>query len=94
MRTLFSKCDSSGNGKLSLEEFEAALAFCGLFPKIVDLKKLYQFYDVNGDGVCYNEFINGLSTTKLSKRQTEICEGAWKVIDKDGTGKADGTLVL
>lgn len=40
-----------------------------LFPKIFDLKKLHQCYDVDGDGyICYNEFINALLPAKLSVR--------------------------
>lgn len=69
MRSLFTQFDTNGNGKLDLAEFEAALASCGLFPKVTDLKKLHQYYDVDQDGqICYNEFINGLLPNKLTQR--------------------------
>ena len=33
-----------------------------LFPKMVDLKAVHKYYDVDGDGtICYNEFVNALA---------------------------------
>jgi len=59
MRKVFKAHDFNGNGKLDLAEFEEALAEFGLFPKIVDLKALHQFYDLDKDGqISYAELIN------------------------------------
>jgi len=62
IKMIFNDFDFNKNGKLELEEFEQALGHFGLFPKMVDLKALHKFYDVDGDGtISYNEFIKALA---------------------------------
>lgn len=96
MRTIFKKYDYNGNGKLDITEFEEALAAFGLFPKIVDLKALHKYYDLDQDGnISYNEFINQLSDTKLSKRKSDIIEKLWANLDKccNNSGEITGQCI-
>jgi len=84
----------NGNGKLDLAEFEEALGAFGLFPKMVDLKAIHKYYDVDGDGnICYNEFVNALSDQKMCKRKTDMVEKAWVAICKPGAQEVTGNEV-
>lgn len=52
----------------------------------MDLKALHKYYDNDQDGnISYNEFVNQLSDTKLSKRKSEIVEKLWAALDNSCT---------
>ena len=64
---------------------------CRFFPKQFDLKNLHKFYDTTGDGaVSYNEFVNALSTNKLSTRCFNMVENAWSKVDKNKSNECSG----
>jgi Ca2+-binding EF-hand superfamily protein len=79
--------DDNGNKKLDLEEFTNALNTFGIFPKVTEIQALMKYYDINCDGnIGYEEFIRGLREP-LSERRSGMVEAAFKLMDKDGSGK-------
>lgn len=87
LRRIFMQMDFNGNKKLDASEFEQALAAYGIFPKKVELQALMKFYDIDGDGnITYEEFLSGLRE-ELSERRVAMVKKAFKMLDKDASGK-------
>jgi Ca2+-binding EF-hand superfamily protein len=61
MRETFNKFDRNGNGKLELDEFEAALNSYGMFLKKYEAQALIKYFDKDGDKcINFHEFIGAL----------------------------------
>ena len=65
LQRIFEKADTNGNHKLSLKEFEKALAGFGFFPKVTDLQALLKYYDKSGDNqIDLDEFVSAIRYKK------------------------------
>ena len=63
--------------------------------KQVDLKALFRYFDVSGEGrVCYNEFVEALCDKNVTRRKVEIVEVAWSVLDPLNSGFCTGKQML
>jgi len=86
LQRIFEKADANGNHRLSLKEFEKALANFGFFPKVVDLQALLKHYDTNGDGqIDFDEFIVAVREP-LNERRRKLVDKAWRKLDPDHSG--------
>jgi Ca2+-binding EF-hand superfamily protein len=84
LKKVFKQADDDGNLRLSDEEFEEVLSFCGIFIPRADQNKLFRHFDVNGDGtVSLDEFQFALKTPPNSRRSNMIAM-AWDKINADG----------
>lgn len=83
LQRIFQKADVNGNQKLSLKEFEKALAAFGFFPKVVDLQALLKYYDKNGDGqISLDEFLSAIRDP-LNERRRKLVDKAWRKLDSN-----------
>lgn len=83
----FRIADDNGNKKLDREEFEEVLNYSGLFPTSANMTKLFNHFDISGDGnISLDEFYTALQGD-LNPRRLDIVMKAFAKIDKDGSGE-------
>ncbi|GJS98028.1 calmodulin-like protein 1 [Tanacetum coccineum] len=86
MRRVFNKFDKNKDGKISKEEYGAAVGVLGSKNTKSDVIKAFQAIDIDGDGfVDFDEFMQAQKSEGGVK--TGDIKSAFKVFDLDGNGK-------
>jgi len=78
------RADLAGQGRLSAQEFERAIASFNLFPSKVELQTLTKGFG-NGDSIEIDRFLGSLRGT-LNSRRLNIVKIAFEAADQDGDG--------
>merc|ERR1712139_715814 len=89
LKNLFISLDDNGDGQLTMEEITSGLGKLGMEGMGARMLKIMEECDTDGNGVIdYTEF---LAATLDRKRviQRDVCWNAFRVFDKDGSGKID-----
>lgn len=92
MGTQFRIIDRDRSGKLSKEEFNIALdclfkAYKVTF-SVTEKNELYNFFDRDGGGVDYNEYIRSVRGD-MNEFRLNWVDQAFNIMDKDGSGVID-----
>jgi len=87
LREAFMNLDENGDGLLSLAELKVGLDKAGLTDIAPELKEIMSGIDADGSGVIdYTEFL-AASLDKHCYVEEDVCWQAFRVFDKDGSGK-------
>ncbi|KAJ9159593.1 hypothetical protein P3X46_025093 [Hevea brasiliensis] len=86
MRQVFNKFDSNKDGKISQQEYKAALRALGQENMIGEVPKIFQVVDMDGDGfIDFTEFVE--AQKKGGGIKTTDIQGAFQAFDVNGDGK-------
>lgn len=87
LKHLFTAVDTSGDGSISLEEFENCFKNFNIKNDNLDIKDLFNQIDINKNGfIDYTEFMAALIDEKKILTEDRIYE-AFRMFDKDNSGK-------
>jgi len=85
MKASFHELDKDGDGNITLEELEEAVAKIGI-SDCPDITAIFQKLDTDGNGlISYTEFLASMIDTK-SIITEDTCWQAFQIFDKDGSG--------
>merc|ERR1719443_2537891 len=85
LRDVFIEMDANGDGHLSYAELREGIAKAGI--DIPNLNEIFKDVDWNHHGVIdYTEFVAATLDRRLYL-QEDVCWEAFRVFDRDGTGK-------
>lgn len=84
---MFSVMDRNGNKSLSPVEFKYAMRDYGLPLNEAEITQILKHFDTNKDGqISFDEFLRAIRGS-LNPRRLDMVHQAYKVLDKDGSGK-------
>lgn len=96
IRWVFDKFDKNKDGKISKEEYKAALSLLGKGVAASDVDKSFEFVDTDGDGfISFSEFVEMMkSYNKGDGVKKSDIRSAFKMFDKNGDGKISADELL
>lgn len=93
MRQVFDKFDSNKDGKISKDEYKATLRALGQDKMIVDVPKIFQVADLNGDGfIDFKEFVE--AQNQGGGIRTMDIHTAFRTFDVNDDGKISAEEIM
>jgi len=87
IKATFAQFDRNGDGRISIDELEAAMRQCGKQPSKLEVRMLMNQVDKDKNGVItLDEFMEYMSNPPTRRFKEDDLKARFEIFDKDGDG--------